>query len=99
MAAGAALITLEPSPVNEAMLMAVAAWAAESIRPASLLQSRFTLLLSAVAPQELTQGKTFLELDRVAGYALTGICVSVYAPVGRARSELGNQDIGCLPIQ
>jgi hypothetical protein len=99
MAAGAALITLEPSPVNEAMLMAVVAWAAESIRAASLLQSRFTLLLSAVAPQELTQGKTFLELDRVAGYFLTGICVPVYAPVGRARSELGNQGIGCFPIQ
>ena len=48
MATGAALITLEPSPVSEAMLMAIAAWAAKHIRPASLLQPSLTLLLSAL---------------------------------------------------
>ena len=32
MATGATLITLEPSPVNETILMAIAAWAAEPIR-------------------------------------------------------------------
>lgn len=55
MATGAALITLEPSPVNESMLMAIAAWAAEPIWPASLLQRSLTLLLSAIKAQELAQ--------------------------------------------
>jgi hypothetical protein len=59
--------------------MVVAAWAAEPIRPASLLQSRLTFLLSAVVPQELTQGQASLELDRVAGHVLTGISVLVNA--------------------
>ena len=53
MAADAALITLEPSPVKEFMLMAIAAWAAEAISPASLLQSSLSLLLSAVEAKEL----------------------------------------------
>jgi hypothetical protein len=66
MAAVATLITLEPPAVDEPVLMAIAAGAAEPIRPASLLQGSLTLLLGAVEPLELRQGKTFLELDRAA---------------------------------
>jgi hypothetical protein len=47
MTAVAALITLEPPAVGEAMIMAIATWATEHIRPASLLQSNLTLLLAA----------------------------------------------------
>jgi hypothetical protein len=66
MAAGTALIALEPPAVDEAMIMAIATWATEAIRPASLLQSSLTLHLAAVEPLELNQGKAFLELDGTA---------------------------------
>ncbi len=67
MAASAALIAFEPAAIDEAMLMPPAAWTAEPNRPASLLQSRLTLLLTAVELLEFRQGEAFLELDRVAG--------------------------------
>ena len=78
MAAGAALITLEAAAVDEPMLMAIAAGTAEPIRPARLLQSSLTLLLSAVEPLELRQREAFLELDAAARHGRTGICVPLY---------------------
>ena len=72
MAAGSALITLEPPSVNQAMLPTIAAGAAEAIGPTGLLQSRLTLLLSAVEPLELRQRETLLELDAVARHDSTG---------------------------
>jgi hypothetical protein len=63
MAAGAALIALEPPAINEPILMVVAAWTAEPIGPARLLQGSLTLLLGAVKPLELRQREAFLELD------------------------------------
>jgi hypothetical protein len=59
----AALITLEPPSVDEAMVMVIAARSSEPIMPASLLQSSLTLLLDAVEPLEPKQGKAFLELN------------------------------------
>ena len=56
MTAGAALIALEPAPINQAMLMASAARTKESIRPAGLLEGCLTLRLGAVEPLKLTQG-------------------------------------------
>jgi hypothetical protein len=53
MAAVAALITLEPPAVDKPMIMAIAAGASKTIRPASLLQSSLLLLLCAVEPLEL----------------------------------------------
>jgi len=53
MAAVAALITLEPPAIDEPMLMAIAAGAPKTIRPTSLLQSRLTLLFSAIEQLEL----------------------------------------------
>lgn len=46
---------LEPSYVNEAMILAIAALAAEPVRPANLLSTSSTLTLSAVEAHELTQ--------------------------------------------
>jgi hypothetical protein len=53
MTANAALIALEPAAIDKPVLISSAAWAAEAIRPASLLQSSLTLLLGAVEPLEL----------------------------------------------
>ena len=75
MTAVAALITLEPPAVDEAMIMAIATWATKPIRPASLLQSSLTLLLAAEEPLELKQGKAFLELDGTARHGPTGMYV------------------------
>jgi hypothetical protein len=58
--------------------MAIAAGTAEPIRPARLLQSSLTLLLSAVEPLELRQREAFLELDAAARHDRTGICVPLY---------------------
>jgi hypothetical protein len=80
MAATAALIAFESAAVYEAMLMASAAWASDPNRPAGFLQRRLTLLLRAVEPLEFRQREALLELDRVAGHDLTGICVSLYSP-------------------
>ena len=66
MAAVATLITLEPPAVDETMLMAIAARAAETIRPASLLQSSFTLLLRSIEPLEFKEGEATLKLDTAA---------------------------------
>ena len=89
MAATAALIAFESAAVDEAMLMASAAWAAETNRPADFLQRRLTLLLRAVEPLEFRQGEAFLELDRVAGHGLTGICVPLYSPGTRCAERAG----------
>ena len=79
MPAGAALITLEATAINQAMLMPAAAGTSEAIRPASLLQSGLALLLRGVQPLKLKQGMAFLKLDAVACHEPTGICVPVYA--------------------
>jgi hypothetical protein len=63
MTAVAALITLEPPAVEEVAIMAIATWATETIRPASLHQSSLTLLIADEDPLELKQGKAILELD------------------------------------
>ena len=96
MTAVAALITLEPPAVDEAMIMAIATWATEPIRPASLLQSSLTLLLAAEEPLELKQGKAFLDrmaLRMALRDTIRLVCVyhSVH-PARSARSHLGNQD-------
>lgn len=56
MAARAALKTHGSLPVNDAILMAIAAWVAvsEHIVVISHLKSSLTLLLSAAEPHELT---------------------------------------------
>jgi hypothetical protein len=66
MAAVATLITLEPPAIDETMLMAIAARAAETIRPASHLQSSLTLLLGSIEPLELKEGEALLKLDAAA---------------------------------
>ncbi len=68
MPAGTALEALEPPAVNQAMLVAIATRATEDARPASLLQGRLTLLLSAVEPLDLRQREALLELDAVASH-------------------------------
>ena len=57
MAAGMALITLEPPAIDQPMLVALATRTPEPVGPASLLQSSLTLLLGAVQLLELRQGK------------------------------------------
>jgi len=66
MGAVAALIALEPTAIDQPMLLAIAAVTAKPIGLARLLQGRLTLLLGAVSPQELRQGEAYLELDRAA---------------------------------
>jgi len=78
MAAGTALITLEPAAIDQSMLMTSAARTTKPIGPAGFLQGGLTLLLGAVKPLELRQGEAFLELDRAASHGLAGICVPVY---------------------
>ena len=73
MTAGSALIALAPPPVNQAMLLTIAAGTAEAIRPARLLQGELTLLFCAVQLLELRQRETLLELDAVARHDRTGI--------------------------
>ena len=80
MAAVPALIALEPAAIDQPMLMAIAAGTAEPIRPARLLQSSLTLLLSAVEPLKRRQREAFLELNAVAGHGRIGICVPLYDP-------------------
>ena len=63
MAAGTALIGLEPLALDQTMLVALATRTAEPIGPASLVQCSRTLLLRSVQPLELRQGEAFLELD------------------------------------
>ncbi len=66
MAAGTALIVLEPPAIDKPMLVALATWTLVPVGPAGFLQSSLTLLLGAVQPLELRQGETFLELDGTA---------------------------------
>jgi len=80
MAAVATLIELEPAAIDQPMRMAIAAGTAEPIGPTRHLQSSLTLLLGAVEPLELRQGKAFLELDRAASHDQTGVCVPLYGP-------------------
>ena len=78
MAAAAALITLEPAAVDEPMFVALAARATEAIGPANLLQGGLILLLGAVEPLELKQGKTLLELNAAVRRNLAGICLPFF---------------------
>jgi hypothetical protein len=55
MAAGPALIALEPPAIDQPMLMALATRTPELIGLAGLLQGSLTVLLSAVEPEELRQ--------------------------------------------
>jgi hypothetical protein len=89
MAAGTALIALEPPAVDEPMLMAIAAGTVEPIGPASFLQRCLTLLLGAVMPLKLRQGEAFLELDRTACHDWTGICVPAYAQLSPCAERAG----------
>jgi hypothetical protein len=66
MAAGTALITLEPPAIDQPMLAALATRTPESIGPACLLQGSLTLRIGTVEPLELRQGEAFLELDGTA---------------------------------
>ena len=63
MAAGTALIALEPPAIDMPMLVALATRTLVPVGPAGFLQSNLTLLLGAVRSLELTQGETFMELD------------------------------------
>ena len=81
MAAGSALIALEPAALDQTVLMASAARTAESIRPAGFLQGSLTLVLGAVEPLELSQGEASLELDRAARHVPTGICAPLIGSV------------------
>ena len=93
MAAGPALIALEPPAIDQTMLVTLATRTAEPIGPAGLLQGSLTLLLDSVKPLKLIQGEAFLELDGAAQHDQTGICIRLYAPRRHPRSELGNQEI------
>ena len=66
MAAGPALIALEPPAIDKPMLVALATRTPEPIGPAGLLQSILTLRIGTVEPLELRQGEAFLELDGTA---------------------------------
>ena len=66
MAAGSALIALQSAAIDQAMLMASAARAAETIGPAGFLQGSLALPLGAIQPLEFRQGEALLELDAVA---------------------------------
>jgi len=66
MAAGTALIALEPPAIDQPMLAALATRTPEPIGPAGHLQSSLTLRIGTVEPLELRQGETFLELDGTA---------------------------------
>ena len=78
MAAGSALVALEPAAVDQAVLLSSATRASEAIGPAGFLQSRLTLLLRAVQPLERQQRQPFLKLDAVARHDLSSTCVPAY---------------------
>ena len=63
MAAGTALIALEPPAIDQPMLVALATRTLVPVRPAGFLQSSLTLRIGTVEPLELRQGEAFLELD------------------------------------
>lgn len=81
MAAVAALITLETPAIDEPMLMAIAAGAPKTIRPASLLQSRLKLFFSAVEPLELRRREIFAAMNAIGHHDRFGI----YVPARAAR--------------
>lgn len=89
MAAGAALIALEPAAIDEPMLVAVAARAVKPISHTDLLQGSITLLLGAVEPLALRQGDAFLELNRTTGHDMTSICYQAHGstPLRAGRNE------------
>lgn len=66
MAAATALVMLEPPAIDQPLIMALETRTPEPIGPAGLLQGSLTLLLCAVQPLELRQGKYLLELDATA---------------------------------
>jgi len=61
MSAAAALIALEPTAIDQPMLLSIAAGTAKPIRPSSLLQGSLTLLLGAIEPLETRQREAKLE--------------------------------------
>ena len=89
MAAVATLIVLEPPVLDQSMLLTIAAGTAEPIGPACFHQGSLTLLLGAVEPLELRQGKAFLELDRAAGHGQAGTCVPLYGSKVAAAERAG----------
>ena len=89
MAAVATLIALEPAAIDQAVILAISAGTAESIRPTCLLQGSLTLLLGAVEPLEVRQGETFLELDAAARHERTGIYVPFYRSKAAAAERTG----------
>ena len=66
MAAGTALIALEPSAIDQLMLVAIATRTPEPIGSAGHLQSSLTLRIGIVEPLGLRQEEAFLELDGTA---------------------------------
>ena len=85
MPTGSALISVDTAAVDQSVLMACAARAAEAIGPAGFLQGSLTVLLAVLEPVELRQGEAFLELVRAAEDGFSGIpkpllsCVSLGA--------------------
>lgn len=68
MAAGAALIALKTTAVNQHILTTAAEWTAEIISSARLLRDGLTLLLCSVQLLELRQREAMLEQDAVASH-------------------------------
>ena len=66
MAAGTALMALDPPAIDKPMLVALATRTLVPVGPAGFLESGLTLLLGAVQPLERRQGEAFLELDGTA---------------------------------
>jgi len=66
MAAGTALMALEPPAIDKPTLVALATRTLVPVGPAGFLESGLTLLLGAVQPLERRQGEAFLELDGTA---------------------------------
>ena len=78
MAAAPALIALVAPAVDEPILLSIATWTTETIRPARLLQGSLAFLLSAEELHEQGQRQTLLELDPIQGH---GIDTSTEVPV------------------
>lgn len=75
MAAVPALVPLETSAIDKAILSISAPWTNESLRPTSMLESRLALLVGAVELHKLGQRHPWLKLDAVCWHVLTGICI------------------------
>jgi len=89
MAAGTALIALEPPAIDKLMLVTLATRSPVPVGPAGLLQSSLRLLLGAIHPVDLRRREAFLELDGTARHDLADIYVSVYAPSSPCAKRAG----------